>query len=326
MLLFLFRLFNLTRLVFSYIWSLVIRKPVLSGYPAFVSIEPTNRCNLRCPECPTGLRGLSRPAGMLNTDQFQRYLSKLPPSVAYMTLYFQGEPFLNPQLPEMIAMARSRKIRVWSSTNGHFLKPEIIRQTIEAGLNRLIISIDGTTQEVYEQYRIGGTLSEVTQGISDFVRIRREMGKRNPLLVIQFLVLKSNEHQINSIRKLGKELGVDKVELKTAQFYEFEQGNPLMPEGGRLRRYRRTGGQADGFALRNPLRNRCFRMWSGCVITWDGKLVPCCYDKDAGHVFGNLNEESFTSIWNGEPAREFRKTIFKARKSIDICRNCDQYW
>ncbi|MFH1159542.1 MAG: SPASM domain-containing protein [bacterium] len=67
-------------------------------------------------------------------------------------------------------------------------------------------------------------------------------------------------------------------------------------------------------------------MWSGCVITWDGLVVPCCFDKDADHCLGDLKTQSFQDIWRGEKYREFRKRIFTERKSVDICRNCTQKW
>ena len=138
------------------------------------------------------------------------------------------------------------------------------------------------------------------------------------------------ENQIEEIKILGKSLGVDRVKLKTAQFYDFENGNPLMPDEERWSRYRlRDEGRGTKetnpiFKIKNPLTNRCFRMWSGCVITWDGKVVPCCFDKDAEHCMGDLKKQSFQEAWKGEKYQRFRQTILRNRKSIDICRNCSQ--
>lgn len=334
------RLFNFSKLLFSYILSFTAGKPLHVGFPVHISIEPSNHCNLRCQECPTGQRGLTRPSGSINFGDFKRYLDQFTPYVSRLALYFQGEPYLNREVYDCITYARDRDIFVWTSTNGHFLTEENIRKTIESGLSKLIISVDGTDQAVYEQYRTGGSLQTVLEGIRRLVRIRREMNARNPILEIQFLVLKSNEHQIREIRNLGKSLGVERTVLKTAQFYNFEHGNPLIPENERWSRYRRSGGQKDITAppnhgttesplfyfIRNPLHNRCFRMWSGCVITWDGKVVPCCFDKDADHCLGDMNIRSFKEIWGGEKYRQFRDKIFKSRRSVGICRNCSQRW
>lgn len=326
------RLINLIKLTSSYVLSVLFHKPFHWGSAAFVSIEPTNYCNLKCPECPTGQHGLTRETGNLTLNDFERYIEQISPQAAYLTLYFQGEPYLHKDLFRFISFARSRHIHVISSTNGHYLTEENIRMTIESGLNKLIISLDGTDQKAYEQYRIGGSFETVVKGIRAFARIRNEMKAQNPVLEIQFLVLKSNEHQVEEIKKLGKSLGADRTVLKSAQFYNLGTSNPLIPGEGRWSRYRRTSGQADrrksgrGYELKNPLPNRCFRMWSGCVITWDGSVVPCCYDKDADHRMGDLNTQSFQEIWKGDNHRKFRKKILNERKSVDICRNCNQWW
>ncbi|MFH1159541.1 MAG: radical SAM protein [bacterium] len=238
------RIVNLCKLLSSYFSSILLRKPVHWGDPGFVSIEPTNQCNLRCPECQTGQRGLTRSTGTLSLENFQKYLTQLHRRLSYLTLYFQGEPYLNPYLFNMISYARSRDIFVWTSTNGHFLTEENIRKTIASGLNKLVISLDGTDQEAYEQYRVGGLFGKVVEGIRTFVRIRQELEATRPELEIQFLVLKSNQHQIKEIRKLGNLFGVDRTVLKTAQFNDFEHGNPLMPEEGKYSRYREKGNEA----------------------------------------------------------------------------------
>jgi len=365
------RIVNFSRLLSSYLFSILFHKEKHRGFPVFASIEPTNHCNLRCPECPTGQSGLTRASGSLEKEDFERIIDQMTPHLGYLTLYFQGEPYLYKDIFDLISYARSKRIYVWSSTNGHFLTDSNIMKTIESGLDKLVISLDGTDQQTYEKYRIGGSFEKVVAGIRNFVQLKREMGVRHPRLEIQFLVLKSNEHQLREIQKLGRSLGVDKTVLKTAQFYDFDKGNPLMPGEGKWSRYRRTGGQAEErttnqilhhcttaserhgtttprhhgtmaqrhyntshqspvtnhyYAIKNPQRNRCFRMWAGCVITWDGKVVPCCYDKDADHCMGDLNEHSFDEIWKGEKYRRFRQTILRNRKSVDICRNCSQRW
>jgi len=341
---------NLLNITLSYLLSLLLKRAIHRGYPVSVSIEPTNRCNLQCPECPTGQQGLSRPAGSIDLERFNYFLEEAGRKSIYLILYFQGEPYLNKEFTEMISNARAKGIYTWTSTNGHYLTEENIRKTIESGLSKLIISLDGTDQESYEKYRVGGSYETVVNSIRDFVRKRKEAGSRYPNLEIQFLVLKSNQHLVKEIKKLGDSLGVDRTVLKTAQFYDFEQGKALMPDEGRWSRYRRTSGQADKrtggqeghqspvtshqgtrapthrYTIKNPLHNRCFRMWSSSVITWDGKVVPCCFDKDADHCMGDLNEQSFEEIWRGERYREFRKKILRNRKSIDICRNCTQRW
>ena len=304
-----------------------MRRVISWGSPASLSIEPTNCCNLHCPECPSGMNLLSRDKGIMDIQLYQNLVDQIAPTLYYLNLCFQGEPYLHPQFMEMVSYAKSKKIYVSTSTNGHFLTPENARATLESGLDKLIISLDGTDAGSYDQYRTGGNFNTVITGIKEIVRQKKEAGSKKPRVILQFLLLKSNQHQVKDIRQFGKEMGVDMVGLKTAQFYEFEEGNPLMPDDLQFSRYKKSKTDPEGhtlYEIRNRLPNHCFRMWSSCVVTWDGFVVPCCFDKDAAYRMGNLNENSFSEIWKNETSREFRKKILSSRKSIDICTNCTE--
>jgi radical SAM protein with 4Fe4S-binding SPASM domain len=261
---------------------------------------------------------------------FRNVIGQLAPELAFLTLYFQGEPYLHPGFTEMVSHAKSMNLYVASSTNGHFLDPESARATVRSGLDRLIVSVDGADQESYAAYRAGGNLEKVLEGLRHLADAKTMLASRKPFTVIQCLLLRTNRHQKAAIRKLAKEVHANKVEFKTAQFNDFQNGNPLMPEE-KFSRYKKVSESqsqqvtlSPRYKIKNPLRNHCFRMWSSCVITWDGLVVPCCFDKDARHVMGDLNVQRFDEIWDGENYREFRKNILQNRKSVDICRNCTQ--
>jgi radical SAM protein with 4Fe4S-binding SPASM domain len=318
---------NLIKIVTGYFLSRILRRVIHWGKPVSLSIEPTNCCNLHCPECPSGMDLLTRDKGIMDPAFFQNLVDQLSPTLYYLNLYFQGEPYIHPQFTEMVRIAKSKKIYVSTSTNGHFLTPENARATIESGLDKLIISLDGTDAESYEQYRVGGNFNKVITGIKEIVEQKKTVGSKKPAIILQFLVLKPNQHQIKQILQSGKELGVDKVELKTAQFYEFKEGNPLMPDDPRFSRYKKIKSNPEGhprYEIRNHHSNHCFRMWSSCVITWDGTVVPCCFDKDGTYSMGNLKEQAFEKIWKNETYRELRKKILSSRKSINICLNCTE--
>ena len=322
--LFIIRCINLLKIIAGYLVSRITKRAVHRGNPVAVSIEPNNTCNLRCPECPAGMKELTRPGGFMSPALFHNAIDQLSPHLSYLTLYFQGEPYMSKHLFDFIAYARSKKIFVATSTNGHFLDEASVRQTIDTGLNKLIVSLDGADQASYESYRKGGNFEKVVSGIRLLVREKKRLKKTTPEIVLQCLVLKSNEHQMNEIRNLAKDMGVDKLEFKTAQFNDYQNGNPLMPENPKYSRYRRHHGKVTRFTPKNRMSDSCFRMWSSCVITWDGKVVPCCFDKDANHLLGDLAKQSFLEIWNGKPYRDFRNKILKNRKSIGICQNCSQ--
>jgi radical SAM protein with 4Fe4S-binding SPASM domain len=316
------RWWNAAGVLSSYHYSKWTGRPRPMAMPISISIEPTTSCNLRCPECPSGLRSFTRPTGMLKNDLFHRIIHELYPTLSYLTFYFQGEPYLNPRFLEMVRYASSKGIYTATSTNAHYLSDEIARTTVESGLDRLIISIDGTTQETYESYRIGGSLAKVIEGTKSILSWRRKLKSKTPYVVFQFLVVKPNEHQVGAVRALARELGVDHVALKSAQIYDFEKGSPLIPDNPDFSRYKKTD---DGrYAIKNGMLNHCWKMWNSCVITWDGQVVPCCFDKDAHHVMGDLNTQSFEEIWFSEKYNAFRAVLLNSRKEIEMCRNCTE--
>ncbi len=306
----------------SYYYTKWSGKPVQWGMPFTVSIEPTTACNLRCPECPSGLRSFSRPTGNLKADFFRKTMEEIHKDLMYLIFYFQGEPYINPKFLEMVKYASDRGVYTITSTNAHFLNDENAKKTIESGLDRLIISVDGTTQEVYEQYRKEGTLENVLMGARNVVKWKKKLKSATPHIIFQFLVVKPNEHQIPEVYKLAEEIGVDEVKLKTAQVYDYKNGNPLIPT---LEEYARYHKQPDGtWDVKHELVNHCWKLWHSCVITWDGLVVPCCFDKDAEHRLGDLKESSFKELWQGEAYQRFRTAILKGRSEIDICTNCTE--
>ncbi len=313
------RLFNMSKVVSSYFVSRLTGVNKHKGFPIAISIEPTTSCNLRCPQCPSGLRQFTRDTGMLNTDLNKKIIDELKSTLTYITYYFQGEPYLNTDFLEMVSYASKHNIYTATSTNAHYLTPEVAKSTIDSGLNRLIISLDGTSQETYSKYRIGGNLKKVLEGTKNIVEAKKKAG-HGPYIIWQFIVFGHNEHQIDEIKMLAKEYGVDELGIKTAQIYDFETNLSLIPENDRYARYSKDGSPK----IKNKLLNHCWRLWHSCVVTWDGKIAPCCFDKDASHQFGDLRTTQFKDIWQNTQYNAFRKLVLKSRKNIDICQNCTE--
>jgi len=317
------RTWNAIQIFSSYYISRLLKKPIHWGMPISISIEPTTSCNLRCPECPSGLRSFSRPIGMLTLDLAEKVLGQISKYTPYLILYFQGEPYLNQSFLPLVKLASGKKMYTATSTNAHYLTDAKAKETVESGLSRLIISIDGTTQEVYEQYRIGGKIDKVIEGTKNIIAWKKKLKSATPHIIFQFLVVKPNEHQMDDVVKLAKELGVDEVKFKSAQVYEYEHGNELIPTVEKYSRYKKLPNGT--YRLKHTLLNHCWKMWHSCVVTWDGKIVPCCFDKDATHRLGDLqNNDSFRSIWKGTAYQKFRGQLINSRKEIDICTNCTE--
>jgi len=313
------RFFNIVQLVGSYYLSKVSGKPIHYGMPTSISLEPTTSCNLRCPECPSGLRNFTRPTGMLTQETYQKVIDELAPSLSYLIFYFQGEPYLNPKFLEQVKYASQKRIYTATSTNAHYLDDKQAKATIESGLDRLIISIDGTSQETYEQYRIGGKLEKVIEGTRNVIKWKKELKSTTPHVIFQYLVVKPNEHQLEEVKTLAKDLGVDEVAFKTAQIYDYENGSELIPTIEQYSRYKQLPNGK--WKIKNKLINHCWKMWHSCVITWDGKVVPCCFDKDAHYQLGAMEDQS---VWRGEAYQKFRASLIKSRSEIEMCKNCSE--
>lgn len=314
------RIWNGLKVFSSYFLTKWTNRTIQWGSPFSISFEPTTSCNLRCPECPSGLRSFTRPRGMLDEGFFRKTIDELESKLLYLIFYFQGEPYLNPDFLDMVKYASDKKIYTATSTNAHYMNDENAKRTVESGLDRLIISLDGTTQDVYTQYRIGGNLEKVLDGTRNIVKWKKELKSKTPYIFFQFLVVKPNEHQIEDAKRLAKEIGVDDVRFKTAQIYDYENGNALIPTIDKYSRYKK---QANGtYTIKNKLANSCWKLWHACVITWDGLVVPCCFDKDAQHRLGDLKKRSFQEIWKEKEYEEFRAKLIQGRDKIDICANC----
>ena len=315
------RVWNAAKITGSYLLSKWLKKNLHRGLPIALSLEPTTSCNLRCPECPSGLRSFTRPTGMLQPDLNRKLIDELAPTLTYLTYYFQGEPYLNTDFLKMVSYASEKNIYTATSTNAHYLNDDNCVETIKSGLKRLIISIDGIDQESYGKYRIGGQLEKVLAGTKRLMTWKKEMNSSTPFVIWQFIVFRHNEDQIDAIRSLAREVGVDHLAIKTAQIYDFETGSDLMPLNPKYRRYDTA---KQGFSIRNKLLSHCWRMWHNAVVTWDGKVVPCCFDKDASYRMGDFKKASFKQIWNAAEYQRFRNLILKSRKNIDICKNCSE--
>ncbi|MDD4968416.1 MAG: radical SAM/SPASM domain-containing protein [Paludibacter sp.] len=312
---------NWLKLIFSYLYSSVLFLKNRNIYPHFISIETSNFCNLHCPECPVGKNSIpSHDKSTFKFELFKKLIDELKPTLQHVILYFQGEPFLCNQLMEFIKYTHESGIYSSTSTNGQFLNKKIAREIVLSGLDKLIVSIDGTTQDVYETYRVGGNLQKTLVGINNIVEWKKELKSITPLVEIQFLVLKNNEHQMTEMKMLAKSLSADRLTFKSAQLYDFEKGSDLLTTKDRYARYKRTrNGQ---YKIKGRQPNRCWRMWSGAVINVHGEVLPCCFDKSSEHSFGNINEQSFLDCWQSSKANNFRSRIINNRMQFDMCRNC----
>ncbi len=312
------RLYNFLVIICSYALSALTKRIFTAPYPFAISVEPTNCCQLRCVECPTGNTTLTRSKGEMDWNVFKQLIDSVSSYTFYLNLYFQGEPLLHKDIIRMIIYARQHKMWVVLSTNGMQIDEDVATKLVDSGLSKIIISLDGFNQASYESYRRGGDVEKVKKGIENLVRSKQLAGKKYPVIVVQTLVTAYSEKELPAIQAWVKSLGNVVFEKKSLQIYQqFE----LLPEKELYRRYKKVGSH---WVRKKKPHNRCFRIWSQCVITHDGLVVPCCFDKNAQYVLGNLSSQSFASIWKGKPFNDFRKKILSHRSKIEMCSNCTE--
>lgn len=312
---------NAVKIISSFYFSRIFRKPITWGLPISYSIEPTNHCNLKCPECPSGLGSLTRPLGLLKVSEFRKLIDQIRDTGFYVQLFFQGEPYINKDLPAMISYAQSKNIYISISTNGHFVNEKNVDYVLDNAPDKLIFSVDGLDEESYQKYRVGGTFEQADNGLRALINRKKERGLKKPFVEFQFIVMKQNENQLEDVKKYCEQVGVDKLVFKTMQISSYENAVKYLPSNKKFRRYTVSN---NSFKIKNKIKNHCFALWRTSVITWDGRVVPCCFDKDAQNEIGILNGRTFSDIWSSKQYYDFRKKVLSNRKSVSMCTNCTE--
>ena len=316
------RIKNLLLTGSSFFLSAISGKNILWGRPAILTIEPTNLCNLHCPLCTTGSGDMKRSRGRMSLETFRRILNLLGDDIFFLLLYHQGEPYLNDHFLEFVRLAKQKNIYCTTSTNAHYFTDETIHATIDSGLDSMIVSIDGVTQKSYERYRVNGRLDKVLHGVKRFMEIKKQRKVKHPLIAVQFLVMKHNERELPAMRKLAKQLGVDRLLIKNIEVHSVEEAREWLPENEKFRRYQFNG---RNLRVKNANKKSCPRPWFSTLINWDGGMVPCCFDKNGEFNMGNIHQvQNFDQLWRNEKFRSFRNRLISDRQSIEMCRNCNQ--
>ncbi len=317
------RAWNAVKVVVSYLLSRLLGRDVRLGQPFMLMVEPTNLCNLKCPLCPSGNDGLTRQRGIMEFQAFQKILEEQVDHLLLLMLWNQGEPFINKRLNDMVRLAKAHNIATITSTNVHYIRtPEDAEDIVDSGLDEIIVSMDGVTPESYVTYRVGGNFDRVLDGIRLLTQAKQNLGVDHPVVHLQFIIMKHNESEIEAARRLARDLGVDRLSLKTAQVYTDAEAETYLPEDERYSRY--TYG-AETLSTKAKITNSCRHLWYSTVINWDGIVSPCCFDKDAHYGLGDtLNGQTFDQVWRGKAYTDFRNAILKDRASVPICNNCSE--
>ena len=316
-----YKFYNFFNNIIAFLLSRITKKAYVYGKPSFASFELSSRCNLNCPQCDVGNNLTNRKNNFLNYDEYCKIINEIGTTMLDAIFYFQGEPFLNKNFTNYISYAKQYNIYTITSTNAQIINKNIAIEIVKSGLDKIIISIDGTTQEIYEKYRKGGLLSKTIETIKFLKEAKTELNSKTPCIEAQFIVFKFNEHQIDEFKQLAPIWGADKISIKSAQIHSPNKNSEIIPTINKYSRYHKKNNE---WKIKKDFSKACFRAWYGIVVSADGNILPCCFDKQEKYIYGNIKENKIENIWKSEKAYDFRNTLLNNRKSFDICRNCNE--
>ena len=296
--------------------SRIFNKKTNNKIPELLFIEPTNRCNLNCPFClvntddtypDTSHNSMKRPFGFMDMELYNKIMTEAKKfGIKRLNLEFWGEPFLHPNIDEMISRAASSGFTASIFTNGLALKEKHFK-VIPNNLKSISLSIDGASENTYKQNREGGNFELVWGNLLKLSSICRNTGTS---VRWQFIVMKNNEHEVGLAKELAKKHNI-KLVLKTF--------NPSVKD------LVTSKSEHSRKASNKPCRS----IYKQFGILWNGNIVACCQDPDGREILGNIGESSLYDIWNGIKYKEFRDRVDKALISPDnepaICKTCLSY-
>ncbi|QQR92761.1 MAG: radical SAM protein [Candidatus Iainarchaeum archaeon] len=284
-------------------------------YPKELSIELTDMCTLRCELCDN--KNIQRPRGFMDLDKFKKLIDEVSAHTKSINFGVSGEPLLHPQADAFITYAKAKGMHTSMTTNATLLKAWANR-LIAAGLDDIVLSLDGMTRETYESYRKGPVagidhFTPAKEGIQTLCAQRHAMRHEKPHITISFMVHRHNEHEIEAVKEWSKAIKADQLLLKSMHFnwagndqQVKSEWAPQNKEFVRHYDYTRLG--------------TCAWVNDNTVIFWNGELASCCYDLLGKTTFGNVFQKGFKDVWESPEHRRVQPQM--AARTLPQCIGC----
>lgn len=266
-----------------------------SFYPPVINIEVSSRCNLGCLMCAR-IGTLTRKTGDMSFDVYKKIVDQTHRLAELYVLHNDGEPLLNKELPEMVAYAHKKGVAVMLSTNATLLSEEIGARLIQGGLDLIMFTVDGASKETYEKIRVGATFEEVIGNIEHFIDCKKSLDKSNPYIIIQFIEMSENKHEIPDFKKFWSRYPVQCFIKPSIQWHR---------------------------KLNISHRSACDRLWYQSIILDKGDVIPCCADLNASYSLGNINSKDFIQLWNGVKMCGIRHANTGGANGFSLCTQCN---
>lgn len=307
-----------------------LRRTVMHGFPYYYFIDICNLCNLRCPLCPTGAGTLERPQRIMSLAEYERILERVKTHALVVSLYNLGESFLNPDIFDIIEHTASQGVGTNLSSNFNWPRPIDPRDIVRSGLEYLTVSIDGVTQESYEKYRVRGNLEEAMGNLRALLDARRALKSRTPVIEWQFIVFKHNEHELQPVRELSAELGVDVLRFVSPTvapdtMADVAAWSPFMPDNEVFHVQHPDLAARQGYIHAQA----CSYLYRTMTIDPGGRVTPCCFARKEQDDFGNILTHDLSQVWNNDHYRSARELFSRRAPQPDrvrvMCDTCPVY-
>jgi radical SAM protein with 4Fe4S-binding SPASM domain len=264
--------------------------------PDIVQIESTNLCNAKCVFCPRD--EMHRRQGVMAMDLYKKIVDECAAlGITHVRVHNYGEPFLDRQLVEKVRYAKDRGIaEVGMISNGSLITEEIAAGMIEAGLDAINISVDAAGKEIFERTRVNLDYETVIGNIRTLARLRDELGRRRPKLILSFVRQDNSADEQAFIAEWTKV--ADKIHITDLHNW---------------------AGTLHG---RSDVQFPCYRLWLTFTVLWDGRVSLCCADFDGRNILGDLRTSTIAEIWNSPAYRDVRRQQLE-HGGPEICRSCD---
>lgn len=331
------------------------RHSVLISKPFQVTVDPTNACQLGCPGCvhslnPAYAGQFDWPRLTLSVDVFDRFMEQAGPFAFCGSLYNYGEPLLHKRFADFVRA--SKKYLLFTQTSTNLSMPLLDTDNIVAsGLDRIVLSIDGTTQDAYERYRKKGRLELVLGNVRKLVASKKALGSPTPYLVWQFLTFKHNAHETDAAIRMARQLGVNEILVETPFGVEHDDpgihavtvkqrgtytlirwnGNWCSPERRKAieqiapqvrglfeysweQRFHDTEGSADDES--RPAAETCGWLYQNVTLDGASRIMPCCMSPDKSEkrlVFANFTDGEIVNL----PMAKLARLAFANRQAYD---------
>lgn len=273
--------------------------------PFVDQVELTNACPMRCGFCPRGIPGrMKRATGFLDLALFDRLLGQMHARQAWyrpLELHHLGESLLHPSIDRFVSLASARGLPTELSLNPSLLAPELGARLLDAGVTRLVISLDGVDDDTLVSIRGPAARYGKAERNLDALLERVAGMARPPRVVIQMIALTRNAHQREAFLKRW---GQSDLPTVTAYLKQLDGPDPDT----------RTESE-------RPLVHLCSYPWRSVVVLWDGRVVPCCRDADGEMVLGDLNRQTLAEVWASDAVRELRRK-YLTREPGAVCTSC----